>query len=218
MLNDDWLQIFKDNNIYDDIKSTLSKVRDVSSGKEIYPAENNIFRALNLTPFKNVKVVILGQDPYHGENEANGLAFSINNGVRITPSLRNIFKELKNDLGIIRNSTDLTEIAKQGVLFLNTILTVEKDRPLSHQNLGWEKITDFIIKYISDNKEGVVFILWGNNARSKKALINQKRNLVIESNHPSPLSASRGFFGSKPFSKTNAYLKEKNQSIIDWSL
>lgn len=218
MLNDDWLQIFKDNNIYDDIKSTLSKVRDVSSGKEIYPVENNIFRALNLTPFKNVKVVILGQDPYHGENEANGLAFSINDGVRITPSLRNIFKELKNDLGIIRNSTDLTEIAKQGVLFLNTILTVEKDRPLSHQNLGWEKITDFIIKYISDNKEGVVFILWGNNARSKKALINQKRNLVIESNHPSPLSASRGFFGSKPFSKTNAYLKEKNQSIIDWSL
>lgn len=218
MLNDDWLQIFKDNNIYDDIKSTLSKVRDVSSGKDIYPAENNIFRALNLTPFKNVKVVILGQDPYHGENEANGLAFSINDGVRITPSLRNIFKELKNDLGIIRNSTDLTEIAKQGVLFLNTILTVEKDRPLSHQNLGWEKITDFIIKYISDNKEGVVFILWGNNARSKKALINQKRNLVIESNHPSPLSASRGFFGSKPFSKTNNYLKEKNQSIIDWSL
>lgn len=218
MLNNDWLQIFKDNNIYDDIKSTLSKVRDVSSGKDIYPAENNIFRALNLTPFENVKVVILGQDPYHGENEANGLAFSINNGVRITPSLRNIFKELKNDLGIIRNSTDLTEIAKQGVLFLNTILTVEKDRPLSHQNLGWEKITDFIIKYISDNKEGVVFILWGNNARSKKALINQKRNLVIESNHPSPLSASRGFFGSKPFSKTNAYLKEKNQSIIDWSL
>ena len=218
MLNNDWLQIFKDNNIYDDIKSTLSKVRDVSSGKDIYPAENNIFRALNLTPFKNVKVVILGQDPYHGENEANGLAFSINNGVRITPSLRNIFKELKNDLGIIRNSTDLTEIAKQGVLFLNTILTVEKDRPLSHQNLGWEKVTDFIIKYISDNKEGVVFILWGNNARSKKTLINQKRNLVIESNHPSPLSASRGFFGSKPFSKTNTYLKEKNQSIIDWSL
>ena len=218
MLNDDWLQIFKDNNIYDDIKSTLSKVRDVSSGKDIYPAENNIFRALNLTPFDDVKVVILGQDPYHGENEANGLAFSINDGVRITPSLRNIFKELKDDLGIIRNKTDLTEIAKQGVLFLNTILTVEKDRPLSHQNLGWEKITDFIIKYISDNKEGVVFILWGNNARSKKTLINQERNLVIESNHPSPLSASRGFFGSKPFSKTNSYLKEKNQSIIDWSL
>ena len=218
MLNDDWLQIFKDNNIYDDIKSTLSKVRDVSSGKDIYPAENNIFRALNLTPFDDVKVVILGQDPYHGENEANGLAFSINDGVRITPSLRNIFKELKDDLGIIRNKTDLTEIAMQGVLFLNTILTVEKDRPLSHQNLGWEKVTDFIIKYISDNKEGVVFILWGNNARSKKALINHEKNLVIESNHPSPLSASRGFFGSKPFSKTNAYLKEKNQSIIDWSL
>lgn len=218
MLNDDWLQIFKDNNIYDDIKSTLSKVRDVSLGKDIYPAENNIFRALNLTSFNNVKVVILGQDPYHGENEANGLAFSINDGVRITPSLRNIFKELKDDLGIVRSKTDLTEIAKQGVLFLNTILTVEKDRPLSHQNLGWEKITDFIIKYISDNKEGVVFILWGNNARSKKTLINQERNLVIESNHPSPLSASRGFFGSKPFSKTNTYLKEKNQSIIDWSL
>ncbi len=218
MLNNDWLQIFKDNNIYDDIKSTLSRVRDVSSGKDIYPAENNIFRALNLTSFENVKVVILGQDTYHGENEANGLAFSINDGVRITPSLRNIFKELKDDLGIIRSKTDLTEIAKQGVLFLNTILTVEKDRPLSHQNLGWEKVTDFIIKYISDNKEGVVFILWGNNARSKKVLINQEKNLVIESNHPSPLSASRGFFGSKPFSKTNTYLKEKNQSIIDWSL
>ena len=218
MINEEWLKIFKDNNIYDDIEKTLSSAEKISCGKDIYPEKSNIFRALNLTPFNTVKVVILGQDPYHGEGEANGLAFSLNKDVKITPSLRNIFKELENDLNIKRNNIDLTNIAKQGVLFLNTILTVEKDKPLSHKNIGWEKITDFIIKYLSDNKENVVYILWGNNARSKKSLINKSKNLIIESNHPSPLSASRGFFGSKPFSKTNNYLKEKNQSIIDWSL
>ena len=218
MINEYWLKIFKNNNVYGDIEKALSNAEKISGGKDIYPEKNNIFRALNLTPFNSVKVVILGQDPYHGEGEANGLAFSLNKDVKITPSLRNIFKELENDLSIKRNNTDLTNIAKQGVLFLNTILTVETDKPLSHKNIGWEKITDFIIKYISDKKENVVYILWGNNARSKKALINEAKNLIIESNHPSPLSASRGFFGSKPFSKTNNYLKEKNQSIIDWSL
>ena len=218
MINEDWLKIFKNNNVYGDIEKALSNAEKISGGKDIYPEKRNIFRALNLTPFNTVKVIILGQDPYHGEGEANGLAFSLNKDVKITPSLRNIFKELENDLNIKRNNTDLTNIAKQGVLFLNTILTVEKDKPLSHKNIGWEKITDFIIKYISDKKENVVYILWGNNARSKKALINEAKNLIIESNHPSPLSASRGFFGSKPFSKTNNYLKEKNQSIIDWSL
>ena len=179
---------------------------------------SEIFNAFTKTSFDDVKVVILGQDPYHGEGEANGLAFSLNDDVRITPSLRNIFKELESDLKIKRENKDLSGWAKQGVLLLNAILTVEKDRPLSHKDLGWEKITDYIIKYISNYKEKVVFILWGNYAKEKKKLIDLNKHFIIESNHPSPLSASRGFFGSKPFSKTNDYLIKNNQSVIDWSL
>ena len=218
MLNQDWYQILDSSNIKSDFEKTLKLVKKEYSSKEIYPLDKNIFNAFNLTPFNDVKVVIIGQDPYHGKGEANGLAFSLNEDVKITPSLRNIFKELDSDLNIKHKSNDLSGWAKQGVLLLNAILTVEKDKPLSHKNLGWEKITDYIIKYISDNKKNVVFILWGNYAKDKIELIDQSKHYIIKSNHPSPLSASRGFFGSKPFSKVNNYLIKNNQSVIDWSL
>ena len=174
-----------------------------------------MFNALRLTPFKNVKVVIVGQDPYHGEGEAHGLSFSVRDGVRIPPSLKNIYKELYDDLGVpIRNTGDLTCWAKQGVLLLNSTLTVVKDTPNSHSNIGWQQFTDDVISLIDENKRDVVFILWGSYARSKKALI--KNNYIIESAHPSPFSARNGFFGSKPFSRTNEYLKSKGLEEIKW--
>lgn len=218
MFNSSWDDILYNDSLKERMDNVNFFLDEEYKNKIIYPERNNIFRALKLTPFENIKVVILGQDPYHGENEANGLAFSINEGVRITPSLRNIFKELRNDLGINKESTDLSGWAKEGVLLLNTILTVEKDKPFSHHNKGWEEITDYIIKYISDNKSNVVFILWGNNAKEKIKLIDTNKHFIISSAHPSPLSASRGFFGSKPFSKTNELLKKSGQSTIDWSL
>ena len=171
---------------------------------------------MRFTDYDNVKVVILGQDPYHGLGEAHGLSFSVRKGIKMPPSLLNIFKELKSDLGIERTNTDLTDWAKQGVLLLNSIMTVEKDKPLSHKNKGWEIFTDNIIKLLNERQVPVIFILWGNFARSKKALITNPRHKIIESAHPSPLSASRGFFGSKPFSKTNTYLKEMNIETIKW--
>ena len=166
-----------------------------------------------------MKVVIVGQDPYHGEGEAHGLSFSVQDGIKIPPSLQNIFKELNEDLEIdISSSGNLTEWAKQGVLLLNAVLTVEKDKPLSHQNLGWQKLTDYIIKLLNKKKEPVVFILWGKYAQEKESLITNKKHLVIKSAHPSPFSANRGFFGSKPFSKTNEYLKNNGLDEIDWKL
>lgn len=218
-INGDWEEIIKKDYIIENkINEIVNTLMDNYAKSTIYPSINDVFRALNLTSFKNLKVVIIGQDPYHGEGEANGLAFSLNDDVKITPSLRNIFKELDSDLGIKRINKDLSGWAKQGVLLLNNILTVEKDKPLSHKDLGWQEITDYIIKYISDNKENVVFILWGNESQKKSDLIDKNKHYIIRSAHPSPLSASRGFFGSKPFSKTNNYLKKNNQSIIDWSL
>jgi uracil-DNA glycosylase len=171
-----------------------------------FPPKEQLFSAFHLTPYSSVKVVIIGQDPYHGEGEANGLAFSVNSGIKIPPSLRNIFKELKSDLGIERTNTDLSDWAQQGVLLLNTTLTVNKDKPLSHADFGWEKFTDFVIQKIAVKKTPVVFILWGNHAKKKKLLIPQKQHLIIESAHPSPLGAHRGFWNSKPFSKANAFL------------
>lgn len=217
MITGDWKDILYNSNARKKLEKILEIIKK-SSDKIIYPSYENIFRALNLTSFKDVKVVIIGQDPYHGENEANGLSFSINKEVKITPSLRNIFKELEDDLNIKRTNTDLESWAKQGVLLLNSILTVEKDHPLSHSNLGWQEITNFIIKYISDNKENIVFILWGNFAKKYKKIIDSSKHYIIESPHPSPFSARTGFFGSKPFSKTNNYLIKNNQSAIDWSL
>lgn len=191
-------------------------VKNEYKTKTIYPEYKNIFNALRYTDYDDVKVVILGQDPYHGKNEAHGLSFSVRKGVKTPPSLQNIFKELYNDLGIKKQTTDLTPWAKQGVFLLNSILTVVKDTPLSHKEKGWETFTDNLIKLLNKREKPIVFILWGSYARSKKTLITNKKHYIIESVHPSPLSASRGFFGSKPFSKTNAFLEKNGIKKIDW--
>ncbi len=186
--------------------------------KTIFPPKDYIFNALKLTSFKDTKVVIVGQDPYHGKGEAHGLSFSVQKGIKIPPSLQNIYKELENDLGIPpKDNGDLTGWAKQGVLLLNAVLTVEKDKAASHRNLGWEPLTDYIIKLLNKKGEPVVFILWGNFAKEKAKLITNPNHYIITSPHPSPFSAYSGFFGSKPFSKTNNYLKTKNIKPIDWS-
>jgi uracil-DNA glycosylase len=184
-----------------------------------YPNKRDIFKALELTPFEDIKVVILGQDPYHGKGEANGLAFSVNKNIKIPPSLRNIYKELNEDMGIdIPNHGDLSNWAKQGVLLLNSILTVSPDKPASHRKIGWEEYTDSIIKQINDNKHNIVFILWGKYAQEKGKYIDESKHLVIRSPHPSPFSARTGFFGSKPFSKCNTYLESKGIEEIDWRI
>ena len=161
-------------------------------------------------------MVILGQDPYHGENEANGLSFSVNEGIKLPPSLKNIYKELYDDLGITKTTGDLTSWANQGVLLLNSVLTVLKDTPTSHSKIGWQEYTDAIIRKLNEREKTIVFILWGNYARSKKNLITNKRHYIIESPHPSPFSANSGFFGSRPFSKTNEFLKKNNIKEIEW--
>lgn len=185
----------------------------------IYPLASNIYTALRLTTYKDSKVVILGQDPYHEENQAHGLAFSVNKNIDIPPSLLNIYKELNNDLNIpIPNHGYLINWAKQGVLLLNTVLTVRQHVANSHKNKGWERLTDAIISKLNDKETPIVFILWGVNARSKKALITNKKHLILESVHPSPLSAHNGFFNSKPFSKTNNFLIQNGQSPIDWRI
>ena len=185
--------------------------------KTIFPPKNYIFNALKLTSYQDVKVVIVGQDPYHGVNEAHGLSFSVQKGVKVPPSLKNIYKELYDDLGVKPcDNGDLTRWAKQGVLLLNSVLTVEKDKPASHKNLGWERLTDYIIKLLDNKEDPVVFILWGNFAKSKSSLITNPKHLVITSPHPSPFSARYGFFGSKPFSKTNDFLKKNHLEPINW--
>lgn len=215
-VNNNWDIILKDEYEKEYFKNLLNYINEEYNNKTVYPLKENIFKALEYTDYNDIKVVILGQDPYHGEGEAQGLSFSIPNDIRITPSLRNIFKELKNDLNIERTNTDLSDWAKQGILLLNAILTVCKDTPLSHKDKGWEIFTDEIIKKINEREEPVIFILWGNYARSKKKLITNKNHYIIESAHPSPLSASRGFFDSKPFSKTNNILISINKESIRW--
>jgi uracil-DNA glycosylase len=188
-------------------------------GAYIYPEPQNIFRAFNETPFDKVRVVILGQDPYHGPMQANGLCFSVNKGITLPPSLVNIFKELESDLGIPRPSTgDLLPWAQQGVLLLNSILTVEVGKPGSHRMLQWEKFTDRAISELSSRRKKIVFLLWGAYAMSKIPLIDQKKHRVISGPHPSPLSAYKGFFGSKPFSKVNQELQDMGVKPIDWKL
>lgn len=187
--------------------------------KTMFPPKTKILQALKLTDYNDVKVVILGQDPYHGIGEANGLAFAVNDGIKLPPSLKNIYKELKDDLNIeISNSGNLECWAKEGVLLLNAVLTVEKDKPASCRNLGWEEFSDAIIKKLNEKNSPVVFILWGNFARSKKKYITNPKHLIIESTHPSPFSANNGFFGSKPFSKANKFLKKNNIKEIDWKI
>ena len=191
-------------------------VKNEYKNKTIFPPYKNIFDALRFTDYDDVKIVILGQDPYHGLGEAHGLSFSVKEEIKMPPSLLNIFKELYSDLGIKRTKTDLTDWSKEGILLLNSIMTVEKDKPLSHKNKGWEIFTDNIIKKLNEREDPIIFIFWGNFARSKKNLITNKRHKIIESAHPSPLSASRGFFGSKPFSKSNNFLKQMGKEEIKW--
>lgn len=216
MINKKWDVILKDEFKKDYFKNLGIFVKNEYKTKTIFPPYVNIFDALRFTDYDEVKVVILGQDPYHGLGEAHGLSFSVKEGVRIPPSLLNIFKELYSDLGIKRTKSDLTDWAKEGVLLLNSIMTVVKDTPLSHKDKGWEIFTDTVISKLNEREEPVIFLLWGSFARSKKELITNKRHKIIESVHPSPLSANRGFFGSKPFSQINNYLKEISKEEIKW--
>jgi len=198
-------------------KELTEFVRGEYASSTVYPHPKNIFKTFELTPFEKVKVVILGQDPYHGPNQAHGLSFSVVEGVRNPPSLLNIFKEIESDTdNTPEESGNLERWAKQGVLLLNATLTVRAGAAGSHQKKGWERFTDAAVKKLSDEREHLVFMLWGNYARSKKSLIDTGKHVVIESAHPSPLSAYNGFFGSKPFSRANAYLVEHGQTPIDW--
>jgi len=209
MIGNDWDGVLEEEFNKEYLKNILSKVKELRKTKTIYPAEENVFRALKETSFNEVKVVILGQDPYHGKDQANGLAFSVEKYVDNPPSLKNIYKEMESDLGrSVDKSGDLSNLAKSGVLLLNTVLTVEAGLAASHKDLGWQQFTDAIIKKISEREEPVVFILWGAYARSKKPLI-KNHHLIIESVHPSPLSAHNGFFGSKPFSRANDFIKQQ---------
>jgi uracil-DNA glycosylase len=193
-------------------------VKDEYKSNQVYPPGRFIFRAFELTPFSKVKVVILGQDPYHEPGEANGLCFAVNKGVHLPPSLQNIYKEIKTDTGSESKwkEGDLEEWAKQGVLLLNATLTVRANTAGSHQNKGWEQFTDAVVKILNEKKENLVFILWGKYAQNKGLIIDEKKHLVIRSAHPSPFAAYHGFFGSKPFSKCNEYLKEKGIEKIEW--
>ncbi len=193
--------------------------QEKASGKIIYPQPHEYFASLNATPFKKVKVVILGQDPYHGPGQAHGLSFSVRKGVALPPSLVNIFKELETDLGITRSAHgDLSAWAEQGVLLLNSVLTVEAASAGSHQGRGWEQFTDRVIQELNARRESLVFVLWGAYAQKKAAFVDRNKHLVLSGPHPSPLSSYRGFFGSKPFSKINFWLESKGQSPIYWTL
>ncbi len=193
-------------------------VKDEYKAGKVYPPPKFIFRAFELCPFNQVKVVILGQDPYHGPGQANGLSFAVNEGVTLPPSLQNIYKEIQSDLGetMKNKSGDLSRWAQQGVLLLNATLTVRASSAGSHQNKGWEQFTDAVIRVLSEEREHLIFILWGNYAKAKGAHIDRSKHLVIESAHPSPFSAANGFFGSKPFSKANEYLSQHGGAVIDW--
>lgn len=219
MIGNDWDKVLINVFSGKGFQQFFSDVKKLYQIKEIFPEEKNIFNCLKFTSYQDVKVVIVGQDPYHGVGQANGLAFSVTKGIKLPPSLVNIYKELYDDLEINPSvSGDLSSWAKEGVLLLNSVLTVEKDCPASHQKIGWQLFTDYIIKIINLKETPVVFILWGNFARSKKGLITNPKHLIIESNHPSPFSAYNGFFGSKPFSKTNDFLKKNEIKEIDWSV
>jgi len=216
MINKNWDIALKEEVNKPYFKELGNFIKNEYKTKICFPPYADIFNAFRYTDYNDVKVVILGQDPYHGEKEAHGLSFSVHNDVRRPPSLQNILKELENDLGIKREGNDLTDWAKQGVFLLNSIMSVIKDKPLSHKDKGWETFTDSVISKLNERETPVVFVLWGSFARSKKVLITNKRHLILESVHPSPLSAHRGFFGSKPFSKINDFLEKNNIERINW--
>lgn len=213
-----WEDIINQESKKDYFLELMERINFERTNYIVYPKEVDIFKAFELTPLNKVKVVLLGQDPYHEENQANGLAFSVNKGVKIPPSLKNLYKELYNDLGIaIPNHGDLTSLTKQGVLLLNTVLTVRKGMAQSHHNYGWQKFTDEIIKVLNEENHPIVFILLGNDAKGKKCLITNPLHYIIEAIHPSPLSANRGFFGSKIYSKTNEFLIKNNLEPINFN-
>ena len=218
-IHESWYNELKDEFEKNYWKDLSSKVKSFYKNKVIYPKPSLMFNAFNSTKLNEVKVVIIGQDPYHGEGQANGLSFSVNDKITIPPSLLNIFKELKSDLNVnIPDSGNLQSWANQGVLLLNTVLTVEKDNANSHKGLGWEIFTKKVIEIVSSELNNIVFVLWGKQAQSFQDIIDNSKHCIISSVHPSPLSAHKGFFGSKPFSKANDFLKQKGIKPIDWKI
>ncbi|WLR41766.1 uracil-DNA glycosylase [Bacillus carboniphilus] len=216
-IENDWFQHLKRQLEEPYYQELMTFIKHEYETEMIYPQKDEVFTAFKATPLEKVKVVILGQDPYHQPNQAHGLSFSVKKGIKLPPSLRSIFKERENDLGIpFPKDGCLLNWAEQGVFLLNTVLTVREGEPYSHRNKGWERFTDEVIKLIDQKNSPVVFVLWGKHAQNKKEMIDKDKHFVLESPHPSPLSASRGFFGSHPFSKANAYLKETGQTPIDW--
>lgn len=213
-----WSKVLSDYIKSNSFEALMSFIDNEYDNHDIFPAKSDMFNSFDKAPFNKVKVVMLGQDPYHGEGQAHGLSFSVPSGIKTPPSLKNIYKEIQSDLKIEKdmNLGNLESWANQGVLLLNSVLTVEKSKPGSHAKKGWEGFTDEVIKKISDEKEDVVFLLWGNYARKKGSVIDRKKHLVLESAHPSPLSAYNGFFGNKHFSKTNKYLKKNGKREIEW--
>lgn len=219
IIGNDWDEILKDEFDKAYFKEIIVFLEEAYDNRTIFPPKSEIFNALKLSSYRDTKVLILGQDPYYNPGQANGLAFSVKEGVKIPPSLKNIYKELEADLEIpIADTGSLISWAKQGVILLNTSLTVEEKKPNSHKNIGWQIFTDAIIKILNEKERPCVFILWGNNAISKERFITNPKHLIIKSSHPSPLSARRGFFGSKVFSRTNQFLKENKEKEINWKI
>ena len=219
ILKNDWEPLLQEEFEKPYYKSLREFLKEEYRTRIVYPKPDEIFNALHYTDYDDVKVVILGQDPYHGPNQAQGLSFSVNPGVRIPPSLKNMFKELHDDLGChIPNHGSLVKWAEQGVLLLNTVLTVRQGEPNSHKGKGWETFTDRVIQLLNEREKPVVFVLWGKHAQAKAPLITNSHHYIIEAPHPSPFSANRGFFGSKPYSKVNAFLQSVHETEIDWEI
>lgn len=213
----EWNDLFDKAYGLDNLQDILTAVEEKRKTSSVFPKKEDVFKAFDLCRLEDLKVIILGQDPYYNEGQANGLSFSVNRGVKLPASLKNIFKELNYDIGIpIPNNGDLSPWARQGILLLNTTLTVEEKKPNSHKDLAWSDFTNAIIKYLSDNYSGLVFVLWGNFAQKKEFLINEDKHLIIKSSHPSPLSARHSFFSSKPFSRINSYLRKMGKKEIKW--
>ena len=218
-LNNDWNEVLSDVMASDKFLELKEFLNEEYTNNVIYPVKENVFTALNLTSYKDVKVVIIGQDPYHEPNQAHGLAFSVLEGIKLPPSLKNIYKEIESDLGVVMSGTgNLTPWAEQGVLLLNNVLTVKAHEANSHKGKGWEFFTDKIVEKLNEREDQIIFVFWGNNAKSKQKLITNPNHVVLMGPHPSPLSAYHGFFGCKHFSKINEILKSDNKKEIDWKL